>query len=599
MTAGRPRPRAVVRLARALVLAGAGGFATAQDTTTQVFERGGKTVCVIETQVTLGGRTGGQGCLLATARNQDSEPHVVQVGYESRYGLQVSASRRLRLGPGEHVRLCLPMPTIEGASVEVYAQLGAERRGNQTMMSRGKGSLTIVALLVTSHPEVTARTAVLLEEALKESRCPHKASEVVARTPDSLPPDWTMLSSFDVVFVAGDAELPAETQEVLRQYAAAGGRVAVAEPEQLPAGPLRQAVEPIDGSAKLLLGSRARLPDLSLTETGMAALVPMLDTLDDLAGPVPVGLQQEQAIPGLGEVPTRLFLLLILVFAVVTGPVNFVVLRRKRRPMLVLLTVPALGFGTTGLILGYGMFRDGFGIQGVERTFTMLDQRTHAATALAARTLFAGLSPGRLAMPPGTLLTAPAVFRFGPETAAQLAFAEDGAVDGGVLPSRTPTVLASTWHGTARARLRFRQVGEELEPLLDGELAPAPQTSILVRDHDGGYWAGTGPRLSRIAPGVAAVAFADARAIWALPEARGQERVVVVRPPRRRPTPPPDPESQRTVIAQRAFGDELPPGSYVLRAAAAPWVPDHGLEVAYHYREHVVFGHLAAEDFVR
>jgi hypothetical protein len=596
MTARQLRPRARSWAAGALLAACMGGYATAQDSMSYSFERGGRIACAVELQLTVGGRTGGQGWLSATVRNHDTEPQNVEVGYDNSYGLRVAAVRRVRLGAGEHARLCIPVPTIGGTTTAIYARCGADLRETWLPLSRGKGGPTVVALLVTDRPEATARTAVLLEEALKESRFAHKASEVVARTPDSLPADWAMLSTFDVVFVDGSAELPAETQEVLRQYAAAGGRLAVES--RLPAGPLRQAVERLDGPARLLLGSLAALPHLSMSDEGRRALVPMLDTLDDFAGPVPSSLQLLQAIPGIGAVPTRLFLVLILAFAIVTGPVNFVVLRRKRRPMLLLLTVPALGFGTTALILCYGMFRDGFGIQGIERTFTVLDQRNHAAAAIAARTLFAGLAPGRFTMPPGTLLTCPSAVNYDRESQGQLVFAEDGSLDGSALPSRTPSALATTWHGTARARLRFRADGEELELLSDGGIAPAERSSILVRDHDGAYWTGTGPRLARTTPDAAAALLRKVKADAKLAAAPGQQPPSAARPQRRRPgastMPAPGPP-----LLSRTFGDELPPGSYLLRAGAAPWIPDHGLDVSWHRSQHVVLGHLAAEDFVR
>ena len=46
-------------------------------------------------------------------------------------------------------------------------------------------------------------------------------------------------------------------------------------------------------------------------------------------------------IPGVGEAPVVSFLLLVSLFAIVIGPVNYVVLGRSRRLYLLLLTVPA------------------------------------------------------------------------------------------------------------------------------------------------------------------------------------------------------------------------------------------------------------------
>ncbi|MEE8327937.1 MAG: hypothetical protein V3R32_03985, partial [Nitrosomonadaceae bacterium] len=54
--------------------------------------------------------------------------------------------------------------------------------------------------------------------------------------------------------------------------------------------------------------------------------------------------EAESAIPGLGDVPLGLFFLILLVFAVCVGPVNYFYWRRRRRLAMLLLTVPVAGF---------------------------------------------------------------------------------------------------------------------------------------------------------------------------------------------------------------------------------------------------------------
>jgi len=141
----------------------------------------------------------------------------------------------------------------------------------------------------------------------------------------------------------------------------------------------------------------------------------------------------------------------ILVFSALVGPVNFIVLRRLRRPMLALVTVPALGFSTTAMMLGYGMFCDGFGTRGVVSSWTVLDQERHECAVIAARTLFSGLSPGSCTMGPDTLLLAPRAFLH-PERrgADRWHLDENSTLDGGVLPSRTATPLLTAQQGVVR-----------------------------------------------------------------------------------------------------------------------------------------------------
>ena len=109
-------------------------------------------------------------------------------------------------------------------------------------------------------------------------------------------------------------------------------------------------------------------------------------------------------IAGLGKAPVTVFVMLILLFAILVGPVNFMILRRRKKPLLALLTVPLAGFGTTFGILAYGLFHDGLGARGVITTCTLLDQTSHEAVSLQARTLFAGVAPSDMTTNPGTLV---------------------------------------------------------------------------------------------------------------------------------------------------------------------------------------------------
>ena len=63
----------------------------------------------------------------------------------------------------------------------------------------------------------------------------------------------------------------------------------------------------------------------------------------------------------------------------------------------------------TAVILVYGILHDGFAVRGVTTSWTVLDQERHEAASVSARTLFAGLAPATLTMPPEVVLPAAAV----------------------------------------------------------------------------------------------------------------------------------------------------------------------------------------------
>ena len=100
-----------------------------------------------------------------------------------------------------------------------------------------------------------------------------------------------------------------------------------------------------------------------------------------------------QLIPGLDMAPVDAFRILISLFVIVIGPLNFVVLRRLRRPYLVLATAPLAAAAITVMLFGYALVRDGFGTQTRVRSFTLLDQRQQTAVSWSRQTYFAGFAP--------------------------------------------------------------------------------------------------------------------------------------------------------------------------------------------------------------
>ncbi len=110
-------------------------------------------------------------------------------------------------------------------------------------------------------------------------------------------------------------------------------------------------------------------------------------------------------IPGLGELPYRAFALLMIVFAVLVGPINFIVLRRTNRNALLLVTIPALAGAVSLVFLLYGMLHQGLDVKRAEFSLTLLDQRARVASTVSARQVFAGLVPGGGMHPaPGTVV---------------------------------------------------------------------------------------------------------------------------------------------------------------------------------------------------
>jgi hypothetical protein len=158
-------------------------------------------------------------------------------------------------------------------------------------------------------------------------------------------------------------------------------------------------------------------------------------------------------IPGVGRAPVGGFQLLITLFAVLIGPINYLVLRRRGQLYFLIATVPALALVTTLMLLGYAVFSDGFALRARVRSVTMLDQIRGESVSWSRLSYYAGVAPsGGLRFSTDT-----AVYPIRPpgehESNRTLDWTEGQRMPVGWLRSRTPTQLLA---------IHFRQSPEHL-----------------------------------------------------------------------------------------------------------------------------------------
>lgn len=549
-------------------------------------------ICTTRLAAFGGTRGNGLGFIAVDVENQDTAAHTVSVQMENRLwtGHDVSAERTVVLAPNERMRFFLPRPNTAMGNCGVVARVDAQPLRTALNVGRIDGPL---GLLVTDRSDLQPWGALAMSAIPTASS---DAPTVQAARTELLPADWRLYTAFDTVLVDGRATIGAEIQEALRRFVFSGGVVVIGGAERLPAGSLRDIVARTSGVAtRHGLGFVVDVPfdtgDTTVLRDRLAAL-----PRSTMSGwPAPDTLGNEQPIPGVGRAPKTMFLTVILLFAVLVGPVNFVLLRRWKRPLLVLATVPALGIGTTVAMLGLAFVRDGLGVRGVVVSWTWIDQQRHEGTAVAARTLFCGLSPSAFALSPDSMVFSPratgATSRGGRDRWEL--DAANGLLDGGALPSRQPTPLLASQQGTVRQRLRVRVAGDTLEVLADGGVAPVGD--VVLCDLDGVVWAGAAPTLRRATEQLA-TGSVDA---WG----RAAGTFDVVEPEHERWRIPAGADDTTVVSLQamlaRFVDGDLPRGTYLAVVKEAPWLDEHGVRVEYDRSRHFVAGRLAAEDFVR
>ncbi len=101
----------------------------------------------------------------------------------------------------------------------------------------------------------------------------------------------------------------------------------------------------------------------------------------------------EFTIADVGLPPVRAYRVLITLFVVVIGPVNYWWLRRKGRLHLLLFTVPAAAIVVSLSLVAYAVIADGFDSYLRAFSYTKLDQQRDEAVSWARLSYYAGLAP--------------------------------------------------------------------------------------------------------------------------------------------------------------------------------------------------------------
>ncbi|MFO1032295.1 MAG: hypothetical protein U1F60_14540 [Planctomycetota bacterium] len=555
----------------------------------------GRQVVAMRAFVAAGGNRTGLGFVDVTIENVDDRAHEVDCELRTGFGREGNQRvvRSLAMGAGERAHLFLPLP-----SPLVLRTLLLRVDGEETTSPIGANRNEAPVGLFVGDRQEQQPLALAMLASLPSGYDKGAAMVVVGCPTRNLPSDWRLMTGFDALLVDGAAALAEDQQEAVRRYVFAGGLALVAAPGSLPAGGLRALFAGRDeGVVAHGLGRLVAMPSLASSAANPSESKRRLGDLEPLGHgplPLPFALSAPQPIPGLGDAPVRGFLTIIVLFAIVVGPLNFAVMRRRRRPLLALVTIPVLGFGTTVLLLGYGLVHDGFGIRGAVVSWSCLDQVRHEGVTVAASTLFAGSSPRRFELGQDAVLFGVRSAGRGRDEGIDSWFLDAATftLEGGALPSRTPTPLLAVQQGPERSRLLVRVEGETLRLLGDGGVVAEGQ--VVLRDLQGQWWLGTAPVLQRASAKDATQAAKDlVGQLGALPVQIGEDGIGDATYDQA--------TGQGVVHVGRlaARMAELPPGGYLLTTRAAPWRNTFGVAVAHDAERHHVSGRLAAEDFVR
>jgi hypothetical protein len=324
--------------------------------------------------------------------------------------------------------------------------------------------------------------------------------------------NWLGYTRYMAVMVAGSdiASMPAALSDALRAYVLTGGTLTIVyssdEPPSL-AGWSQQwspsVMPPPDArrqwSADYGLGTIRMLRNDTANQWESKRWINELKQWKNAARSRAATRDTESANLGLpvveGQVtPARGLLLVMLLFAIVIGPVNVVVLWLLKRRMLLLLTVPVIALVFSAAVTVYALVSEGITPQARTTALTLLDQRSRTAVTVGVSGYYAPLTPANgLWFDENTSVT-PQVERngygyYGGGSAGRsrsLDVTHGQHLQNGWVAARVPAHFVLRKSGSRRERLDIATEPDGTLSVVNG--LGSDIIRLILVDHDGRRW---------------------------------------------------------------------------------------------------------------
>lgn len=413
----------------------------------------------------------------------------------------IDIRQAVRLARGDRVRLTIPVPIFadnENLRFEIREDGRTLERFNYTGFQSRSAARDAAALIVidpasefgrvaSGWPRTvtgsaggyvfsTGGTGTTARPSVGSAPAGAKPLDFVLE-PARLPANWLGFTSLRAVIIGSKEweQLNEAQKGALLTWTACGGDLLFVDGDMKTLFPAGQNL-PGGAASPTVAGyffGRIHLPtSASVSTAGLASVLSAADKLQDTDFALPANRAPHWGIiaargfrlpiPGVEGVPARAYLSILIVFALLIGPVNYWFLWRKRQQVLLVLTAPLISVIFIMLLGGYVLAGEGLGVRGRAVTFTMLDEvRKQAATRASFSLYAAGMTPG------GGLRFARdvAVFPIGPDgnggrERQTLDLTDAQRFSSGALQARSPTNIEQVAFRPARERLSFsREAG--------------------------------------------------------------------------------------------------------------------------------------------
>lgn len=397
--------------------------------------------------------------------------------------------RTVQLARGDRVRLTIPVPVYgdsENIMFEVREGDRSLERFNYTGFTSGSrpehASALIVADAETAFGKAAAtwpRSMAFLTgtSAMASGRLivGPSGSSGASRPLDfvlptsRLPDNWLGFTSVRAVAI-GPTEwdrLDDAQKNALLTWTACGGDLLFVDGKVDALFPAQTASAPEQPVRAYFFGRVHLLTSQSVSSAGLAAVLSKAGSLQDANWALPANGSADWGviaargfrlpIPGVEGIPARSYFLILVVFSILIGPVNYWLLWRARQQVFVVLTTPLLAGIFIVLLAGYVIAGEGLGVRGRAVSFTMLDQiRKQASTRASASLYAAGMAPsGGLRFARDEAVYPLGTDGTGGRESQSIDLTEAQRFASGVIYARSPTNLETIAFRPARERLTF------------------------------------------------------------------------------------------------------------------------------------------------
>lgn len=156
------------------------------------------------------------------------------------------------------------------------------------------------------------------------------------------------------------------------------------------------------------------------------------------------------------NIPVRGLFLLVLLFAIVIGPVNLYLLSKKKKRMWMLWTVPLVSILASLSVFAYAFLAEGWQGQVRIASVTLLDEATHRATTIGMLGLYSPLTPREgLHFDYETELTPIGMEDWRGGSPRTIDWSEDQHFDKGWVSARVPAIFRVRKSSMARQRVQI------------------------------------------------------------------------------------------------------------------------------------------------